>query len=522
MARYCKPSAVLSGGRASDGCGQTRPSRCFSLDASYRILHIEGLRDKTSLCQQADFWLAFWATDYGSVDSTCHCHQQFHWAKVARGSDTMNCFVSFAVTVAMAVLVLNGRVNGQRTSEGLPVLPGPQPAHHRVLMGQLRTALEASIRDAPNEFLAPKYVRLAFHDCIGGCDGCVDMSEQDNSGLEPAIAALEPIVAEFEWGNLTRADIWALAGLVGNVVSQPEYNVSQVVPFRMDYVGRVNCEDMPGCLGCGPRTGAPVTNPSPDMGPEGVMSYFSQEFGFTTRETVAIMGAHNLGTTVREFTGFAGPNGWVTNRGSLTNSYYQMLSGPPSDPMKPEESWRQIFVDNSRLRDSNQESCAKGENTCPPDRYQWTNEHPQLRNYRTGAQLIMLNTDIALARDFTNYLDSTGAVTCSFTECVNEPCSKDPCPAATTMSILEEYRANRTLWIADYELAYQKMILNGYNVPEVPCAALQAQTGPCLLGCHMRENHGGQPAGYANAIAGTMRLMGRTVRRHARALLRLD
>eukprot|EP00662_Eupelagonemidae_sp_cell21_P021244 gene21244-10389_t len=40
----------------------------------------------------------------------------------------------------------------------------------------------------------PLLVRLAFHDCVGvgGCDGCLDMSDPENAGLERILAVLLP------------------------------------------------------------------------------------------------------------------------------------------------------------------------------------------------------------------------------------------------------------------------------------------------------------------------------------------
>ena len=33
--------------------------------------------------------------------------------------------------------------------------------------------------------MAPKAVRLSFHDCIGGCNGCLDLTNGNNAGLGP-------------------------------------------------------------------------------------------------------------------------------------------------------------------------------------------------------------------------------------------------------------------------------------------------------------------------------------------------
>ena len=30
----------------------------------------------------------------------------------------------------------------------------------------------------------PAMVRLTFHDCVGGCDGCLNVNDPDNAGLE--------------------------------------------------------------------------------------------------------------------------------------------------------------------------------------------------------------------------------------------------------------------------------------------------------------------------------------------------
>ncbi len=35
--------------------------------------------------------------------------------------------------------------------------------------------------------------RLAFHDCIGGCDGCININDKDNAGLGHIVKSLENI-----------------------------------------------------------------------------------------------------------------------------------------------------------------------------------------------------------------------------------------------------------------------------------------------------------------------------------------
>jgi hypothetical protein len=44
----------------------------------------------------------------------------------------------------------------------------------QLIIPQIKTDIKALI--AANPALAPKFVRLTFHDCVGGCNGCVDMT----------------------------------------------------------------------------------------------------------------------------------------------------------------------------------------------------------------------------------------------------------------------------------------------------------------------------------------------------------
>ena len=55
----------------------------------------------------------------------------------------------------------------------------------------------------------------AFHDCVSpSCDGCLNMANEDNAGLQRAIDSLEIVKGKAvdEGIEVTRADLWALAG----------------------------------------------------------------------------------------------------------------------------------------------------------------------------------------------------------------------------------------------------------------------------------------------------------------------
>jgi Peroxidase len=134
-----------------------------------------------------------------------------------------------------------------------------------------------------NMGIEAKFVRLVFHDCVGDCDGCVDLTDKNNNGLDIPINALVPTVAKYK-KFLTRGDVWMLAGLVAAEVSQQGTTVS----FDMEFVGR------PNCAANEPNGGPVRALPSAQFNTAQVLDYFKTNFGFSNRETVAILGAHTL------------------------------------------------------------------------------------------------------------------------------------------------------------------------------------------------------------------------------------
>lgn len=44
-----------------------------------------------------------------------------------------------------------------------------------------------------------EYVLTAFHDCITKCDGCVDLSNSHNAGLEPIVTALDRLKTQVSY-----------------------------------------------------------------------------------------------------------------------------------------------------------------------------------------------------------------------------------------------------------------------------------------------------------------------------------
>merc|ERR1711963_692886 len=57
-------------------------------------------------------------------------------------------------------------------------------------------------------------VRLSFHDCVGGCDGCLNINNTENNGLADLVAGLETVYQDNGFESLvSRADMWAILGV---------------------------------------------------------------------------------------------------------------------------------------------------------------------------------------------------------------------------------------------------------------------------------------------------------------------
>jgi hypothetical protein len=265
----------------------------------------------------------------------------------------------------------------------------------------------------------------------------------DNAGLAPPIQALAPIADKYASEGLSRADVWALSGYVAAEVAQ------DVESFPFQWIGRKTCEEING-NNCGRhesgdrRRCTATEGPHrelchPDAGTDGILEFFAREFGYDTRLSVAIMGAHSVGRMTRGNLGFDGPNGWDVTNGQLDNGYFIELMGRNDEPEEGAPDWEFTMLDNSGLGDI-------------PDRGQWVHE-------TNGRQVVMLNSDIALVRNLergVNIRDG-GRVTCPFK-------GESRCPVADeTFQHVINYRSNRERFLEDFHEAFEIMITRGYR-----------------------------------------------------------
>lgn len=336
------------------------------------------------------------------------------------------------------------------------------PASHKVGyykddIETVRSLIIKLVKDSDRE-LIPKFLRLGFHDCVGGCDGCVNLSNADNKGLEEPINAIYPIVDRFK-GRLSRADIWAMATLVSADLSLVKDRPAGL-RFPMRYVGRKDCEGA-NAKGMG---GPDFTLPSSHVTTHELLDFFRERFDFDTEETVIIMGVHAVATFHREISGFGVKDeefGWVFNAEDyvLDNRYYKMLVGD-DDPVTSAPLWQGEIVHN--------------ENGIP-SRYQWFHE-----KNGEDERPVMTSADIALVRDLSNFMHDKngveGIVECAFKKeagsgrtsnsYTRQPSvqNKPVCPVASeTMEFMIEYKNDNQSWLIDFEIVLEKMLTNGYR-----------------------------------------------------------
>ena len=310
-------------------------------------------------------------------------------------------------------------------------------------------AASNAIRNLSTQAMRAKFVRLGFHDCVGGCDGCIDLANADNAGLEVPIDALAGVVNTYAVNGLTRADIWALAAMIGAETSQRN---NERLNYDFQWYGRPDC-DATGGLG-----GPDHTLPSPDFNTTGLLHFFSSEFGFDERQTAALMGAHSIGTLSQENSGFNGPNGWDRNNDELDNGYYDVLIG--GNRNNPTTNFNTLFdAPNWNQRTVN--------NNNVPDRVQWVNNG-------NNRQIIMTNSDIALVRDFTDELEeSTGLVDCEFK-------NRNACPhAAASWDAMVEFKFDNDAFLLEFRNVFMAVLHQGSGVTNPLTGCLSP---PCLIG----------------------------------------
>ena len=271
------------------------------------------------------------------------------------------------------------------------------------------------------------------------------MTNLDNTGLDRPIDAIASLVEKYK-DNMSRADMWALATIVAAEDSQRN---NDRIDFPFEWFGRTDCPSPNG------KSGPAQDLPPVDLDTHQLMKFFLDNFGLSTRETVALMGAHTIGQLAQENSGFIGPQGWVGGSRRLDNGYYKgLVGGDEENESLASQSLEQLFNARDWTRERIDNSAFPF-----PDRQSWFHVSGDGQT-----RTIMTNADIAVVRDFSGQMDQEGMVACKFKR------RDTPCPAAeATLMIAAEFKWDNDLWRSEFYDVVVKMLLNGYNVSNTNC-----------------------------------------------------
>jgi len=270
-------------------------------------------------------------------------------------------------------------------------------------------------------------VRLSFHDCVGGCDGCLNINNTENNGLADLVAGLEAVYQDNGFESLvSRADMWAILGVwaVQQTIDRSNENGVTVPNLQVNYTyGRVDCATAPYSSTIG-------NFPHATFNHNQIMSYFSQEFGFSTLEVTALMGAHTLGRANILNSGFHGT--WVQDEAGLFNNKYfsNLVRESGIDWRLRQRTCENVLDDPS--------PCSEGQTTG----WQYTT---------SGSVGFNLVADMAIYQNFT--VDTDGRPDCDYSQC----------NLSETSSYVENFATSNEEFIQEFSKVYTKLLSHGYD-----------------------------------------------------------
>jgi len=291
-------------------------------------------------------------------------------------------------------------------------------------------------------------LRLAFHDCVEGCDGCINRNNPGNFG--PMLATLEVMDEMYDEkveNIMSRADFYQLTAITALEQSLKFNNKNltsnQITP--VDFVfkyGRCDCATSPYSQKVFRFPDTIIDFPGGNLGHNGVFNFFRKEFGLNKKLATALMGAHTLG-------GAAGP---------AASGFQGFWKEGQVESFRFNNRYYQLLVDNKLNWKNIDQSTVTG---FPRPRWQWqagTVTLPGsdgLNEVKVPAPF-MLNADVVLFKNIVP--NAEGKSACEFRDC----------PPAPTAEFVQEYASNGNRWIKDFAKAFRKMTERGSAGLKVP------------------------------------------------------
>jgi len=250
-------------------------------------------------------------------------------------------------------------------------------------------AVKSKLYSLYRQVLAPKALRLSFHDCVkytdgtGGCDGCLNwegvgqklygvnyaknfsnIEHGNNNGLDRIVQQLERVYTEANYpydakmlpqslkeSGKSRADLWSYAAIVAVEYGIESNNLACVEISNPRLLGHscivgndlntTECFVKPDrplqfqygrsdCTDFDPEypymARKAEVHPNPVADGKATVKYFKENFDFNGRETAAIFGAHTFGFPKLRNSLF--PYTWTSGAvNAFNNDYYKNIVG---------------------------------------------------------------------------------------------------------------------------------------------------------------------------------------------------
>jgi len=314
----------------------------------------------------------------------------------------------------------------------------------KTLTSQTVDNVKASLKQSLFFNRADRYahtVRIAFHDCVGGCDGCINRDNPDNAGpMLETLTEVDSIYDSQYMSYMSRADFYILTAVTGleEALRFNNANLTQTLgffSFNPHYIQPLGFNFKYGRCDCpsSPTTAVRRNFPSGKFGYNEVMNFFRNEFGFTETESVAILGAHTLGGA--SGAGGSGFEGFwkedATAAARLNNRYYSLL-------VDNSLNWQHLDISR--------------ENGFAEERWQWV-----AGTTPDGVPApFMLNADVALVRDIQP--DREGRSSCQFRQCSFSP----------SANIVQTFARDGNTWFREFVKVWDKMTAKGASNLKTP------------------------------------------------------
>eukprot|EP01084_Bolivina_argentea_P013545 25431_1 len=288
--------------------------------------------------------------------------------------------------------------------------------YHEITV-DLRKDIEYYLQTIGGDFTVGNLVRYGFHTCVTGCDGCLNLNNPNNAGLDPSFDALLRLYSDphppsnITWSTKINnlSDFWAICSTLGNFIA---IDANSYVPRFKFWIGRKACPTSPN-----QTLIAEFPSPLYDLAAQSEI--FEKIFNLSQSQYIALIGGHTLGFAHSTASGFDTLS-WTATPTTLDNLFYHDIIN---------KEWYDTQAATNEL-------------------YEWEGKDG----------FFMFNSDMCIYKDLSTLNTVNGQSTCDYNTCPTRP---------ETEKQIEHYANNQTAWLNDYAVAWNIMMLAQCDVNQL-------------------------------------------------------